>query len=264
MFGWLRARRKAAPIPDELWLPVVERHSFLSVRPAHEQARLRELAAEFIARKEFTGAHGFEITDAVAVAVAAQAVVPVLHLGLGWYDDFIGIVIHPAEAVACREHVDEAGVVHHYDEVLAGEAMEGGPVMLSWQAVDEAAESAEQGYNVVMHEFIHKIDMRDGAPDGCPPLPAGFMGHTGAAHARAAWLETVHAEYDRFREKVVIAERFGGEWPWLDDYGAVAVEEFFAVAGEAFFVNRARFASEFPALMPLFEAFFEPDSKVGP
>ena len=66
---------------------------------------------------------------------------------------------------------DETGVVHDWDEVIAGEAMEGGPVMLSWRDVAQAGATRRDGYNVVIHEFVHKIDMRDGAPDGCPPLP---------------------------------------------------------------------------------------------
>ena len=35
-----------------------------------------------------------------------------------------------------------------------------------------------------------------------------------------------------------------------------AIDEFFAVACEAYFVNRERFDTEFPALMPLFDGFF--------
>ena len=38
----------------------------------------------------------------MALAIAAQAVLPVLHLGLRWYDDFVGIVVHPDEVVARR------------------------------------------------------------------------------------------------------------------------------------------------------------------
>ena len=130
------------------------------------------MAARFLADKEFHGANGMAITDTVAVAIAAQAVLPVLHLGLGWYDDFVGIVVHPDEVLARRTVHDETGVVHHYEEVLAGEAMDGGPVMLNWRDVEGAGATADQGYNVVIHEFVHKIDMRDGTPDGCPPLPS--------------------------------------------------------------------------------------------
>jgi MtfA peptidase len=248
MFGWLGKRRTAPPIPDGLWQDVLARFPFIATRSADEVTRLRGLASQFLATKEFHGANGFVITDQVALAIAAQAVLPVLNLGLGWYDDFVGIVVHPDQVVARRTLTDEDGVVHHYDEVLAGEAMDGGPVMLNWRDVDSAGRTADTGYNVVIHEFIHKIDMRDGQPDGCPPLPS--------RPARQAWAAVMQGEYAGFREKVIIAERFAGEPTWLDPYGATGIDEFFAVACEAYFVNRSRFAAEFPPLLSLFDSFF--------
>jgi Mlc titration factor MtfA (ptsG expression regulator) len=230
---------------------VLADYPFLRQPTAAASARLRLLAAQFLADKQFHGAQGLAITDAIAVAISAQAVLPVLHLGLRWYDDFVTIVVHPDQVVARRRAQDEAGVVHEWDEVLAGEAMENGPVMLSWRDVREAGASAAQGYNVVVHEFIHKIDMRDGAADGCPPL---------AGRLRREWIATMEAAYARFREQVVIAQRFSGEPPWLDAYGAENPGEFFAVAGEAYFVNRPRFAADFPDLLGLFDAFFRRDA----
>ncbi len=109
---------------------------------------------------------------------------------------------------------------------------------------------------MVIHEFAHKIDMRDGAADGCPPLPAGFAGTSSARDARAAWLAVMQPAYDAFREKTIMAERFGGEPPWLDAYGAESPGEFFAVACEAYFVNRTKLAAEFAALVALFDEFF--------
>lgn len=256
MFGWLRKRRAARAIPDALWHPTLAAYPFLAQRPPAQQEQLRTLAAEFLQRKQFHGAGGFEITDEVALAIAAQAVLPVLQLGLHWYDDFVGIVVHPDEVVAQRMVTDDTGVVHHYEEVLAGEAMEGGPVMLSWKDVAGAGASAQHGYNVVIHEFIHKIDLRDGMPDGCPPLAS--------RQARETWLAALRAQYEAFREKVIIAERFGGEPPWLDAYGATAIDEFFAVACEAYFVNRPRFAQEFAPLVPLFDGFFRISGAAAP
>jgi Mlc titration factor MtfA (ptsG expression regulator) len=247
MLRWLR-RPKPRPIPEALWQAALARYNFLGKLPAPQRERLRMLAARFLDTKEFHGAGGLQVTDEMAVAVAAQAVLPVLHLGLSWYDDFVGIVLHPGEVLARRSEMDEAGVVHDWQEVLAGEAMEGGPVMLSWSDVHGAGESAAQGYNVVIHEFVHKIDMRDGAPDGCPPLAS--------RQARQAWLALMQAQYEAFREKVIVAERFGGEPPWLDPYGATAIDEFFAVASEAYFVNRPRFEQEFAPLAPLFDSFY--------
>jgi len=247
---WRRPSSRADAIPETLWQITLRSYPFLARRPLAEQQRLRALVAEFLAHKEFTGAHGLVVTDPMAVAIAAQACLPVLHLqrGLRWYDDFKGIVVHPGAMLARREVTDGIGVVHRYSEALLGEAMERGPVTLSWQDVAAAGDLAERGHNVVIHEFAHKIDMRDGAADGCPPLPSRA--------ARRAWHAVMQPAYDAFCEQVAMAQRFGGPPPWLDDYGATAPAEFFAVACEAYFVNRERFTQDFAALTALFDQFF--------
>lgn len=265
MLGWLRQlggwhRGSAPDIGDGLWQQTLERFAFL--RHADTTA-LRQMTRAFLDTKQFHGANGLEITDAMAVAIAAQACLPVLRLqaplaGIAWYGDFVGIVVHPGSVRARRETVDATGVVHQYDEVLSGEAMQDGPVTLSWQDVAAAGETAVDGYNVVIHEFVHKIDMRDGIADGCPPLYAGFMDATSARAARAAWLTTLEQQYLAFCDRLSLAQRFGGDPVWLDSYAATSRDEFFAVASEAYFVNRARFAADFPQLMPMFDAFFNP------
>jgi Mlc titration factor MtfA (ptsG expression regulator) len=259
MFGWLRKLRPPPGLPDALWQATLTRYRFLAERPAADLERLRALAAAFLRDKEFHGANGFLITDEVALAIAAQAVLPVLHLkgGLAWYDDFVGIVVHPSEVVAHRTTTDASGVVHQYDEIVAGEAMDRGPVMLSWQDVLASSVTRAEGYNVVIHEFAHKIDMRSGEADGCPPLPPGFLGTRSARAARAAWFAALQPAYEALREKTIMAERFGGEAPWLDPYGAQSPAEFFAVACEAYFVNRSALAAEFAGLVGLFDAFFK-------
>lgn len=200
----------------------------------------------FLDRKEFSGAQGLNITDDMAVAIAAQACLPILHLGLDWYDSFVGIVVHADEVVAQREVMDEDGVVHHYDEPLSGEAMEGGPVTLSWQDVAEAGNSAEWGYNVVIHEFAHVLDMRDGQADGMPPLPS--------RSAQAEWLSVFEASYEAFC-KLVDA----GADTLLDPYGAEAPSEFFAVACEAFFVAPLDLQSDYPDIYRQLQRFFQQD-----
>ena len=253
MLNWLRKAFQKPPrpeiIPEALWQRTLGRHAFLADLLPEEQKRLRAGVSGFLGDKEFSGAHGLVVSDDMAVAIAAQACLPVLNLGLDWYDDFVGIVVHPGQMLARREMRDEAGVVHRYSEVLAGEAMERGPVTLSWQDVATAEDAASQGYNLVIHEFIHKIDMRDGAADGCPPLPSRA--------ALRTWRDTMEPAYDRFREQVVMAERFGAPPPWLDAYGATAPAEFFAVACEAYFVNRQRFTEDFSDLTSLFDGFFK-------
>ena len=257
MLNWLKTRLKGKnplasgdpdAIPEAIWAYTMEQFPFLARRSIVEQSRLRDMTAEFLSKKQFSGAHGLHVTDDMAVAIATQACLPVLHLGLKFYDDFKGIVVHPGAMLARREVTDDNGIVHRYSEVLTGEAMERGPVTLSWQDVAASGDTAEDGYNVVIHEFIHKIDMRDGLADGCPPMPS--------LRARAAWDDVFQPAFDAFCEKVAMADRFGAPPPWLDAYGATAPAEFFAVACEAYFVNRTRFTQDFPTLTLLFDRFF--------
>jgi Mlc titration factor MtfA (ptsG expression regulator) len=245
-----RSERRAIErrrIPDALWDLTLARYPFLARRAAAEIAELRRLSSLFLDSKEFSGAHGLKVSDDMAVAIAAQACLPVLCLGLKAYDSFVGIVVHPDEVQVRREFVDDDGVVHEYDDVLAGEAMEGGPVMLSWRDVSEAGASASWAYNVVVHEFAHVLDMADGLADGVPPL-------SGAAE-REHWRNVLTEAYDSFCEQVD-----GGHDTTLDPYGAESPEEFFAVASEAFFVAPREMRDEHPALYQLLAGYYRQDT----
>jgi Mlc titration factor MtfA (ptsG expression regulator) len=240
-----RTLRKRA-IPDPLWQLTLARYPFIARRSADDLATLRDLATLFLAEKEFHGAQGFEVTDEIAVAVAAQACLPVLRLGLAPYRSFVGIVMHGDEVVARREIMDEDGVVHHYDETLSGEAMGGGPVMLSWRDVEASGESAEWGYNVVIHEFAHVLDMGDGLADGVPPLADRA--------ARDAWLQVIAREYNEFCDWVD-----AGEETLLDPYGAQSIDEFFAVASEVFFTAPGELFIDHPDLYELLAGYYRQD-----
>ena len=249
--GWWRRRRDARmlvqrAVPEDLWRLTLSRFPFLLHRPVDDLQRLRDLSTLFLADKEFAGMQGLEVDDGMAVAIAAQACLPILRLGLSQYDAFKGIVVHPDVVVARREVMDEDGVVHHYDEELSGEAMEGGPVMLSWRDVADAGDSAAWGYNVVIHEFAHVLDMRDGAPDGVPLLPDRA--------ARERWLDVLEPQWQDFCARVD-----DGEDTLIDPYGAEAIDEFFAVASEVFFVNASALRAEHPQLYELLAGYYRQD-----
>lgn len=230
-------------VSDALWDGTLRRFPFIAQRSADELARLREMVSLFLDQKEFTGAGGFDVTDDVAVAVAAQACLPVLHLGLQHYDGFVGIVMHADEVVAPREVADdETGLVHAYDEVVSGEAMDGGPLMLSWTDAS-GARSSPWGYNVVIHEFAHVLDLGNGEADGMPPLRT-------AAEQRL-WQQVMQVEFDHFQERVVC-----GHDTAIDPYGAEAIDEFFAVASESFFVTPQLLEQERPALYALLAGYY--------
>lgn len=203
--------------------------------------KLKDLAILFLAEKQLTAVHGLVLTDAMRVSIAAQACLPILELGLDWYRGWSGVIVYPGDFRVRRTEVDEDGVVHEWDDDLAGEAMPRGPVVLSWDA------AANDPYiNVVIHEFAHKLDMLDGVADGRPPLHAGMD--------PAAWQRAFEAAYEGFCDSV---ER--GRDTWLDPYGAEHPSEFFAVVSEAFFEDPKETRRRYPDVYDQLKLFYRQD-----
>ena len=262
LFG--RAARTVV-IPDALWEQTLQRRPFLSGLSSDARGRLRDLAARLLADKEMATADALDLTAAMQVDIAAQACLPILELGLHWYRGWTSIVIYPSEFVVPRSVTDEAGVVHEYDETISGEAWEGGPLLLSWEDVQDSA-VREQPYNVVIHEFAHKLDMLDGEADGLPPFDARLHARLEPQH----WLEQLEDARERLLSELdLIADRlpagldpdseeadpYYAHLP-LDAYAAQDASEFFAVSSEAFFIAPQRMRDAFPAWYELLAAFY--------
>jgi MtfA peptidase len=244
--AWRRRRALARTrIDEDAWQAVVAGLPFLAGLTDADFARLRELVILFLADKEMTGAGGFELTDEVRLSIALQACLPVLRLGLDpWYDGWVGIIVYPSEFRVRREEVDEDGVLHEWDDEISGEAWPGGPVVLSWEDIG----MADGGYNVVIHEFAHKIDMHStgGDADGYPRPHADMDPR--------AWEDTLESAYARFRGMVDRDRE-----TLLDPYAAEHPAEFFAVASEAFFTDPHGLIEEFPRLYDQFSRFYRQD-----
>ena len=261
MFRKLFRNRALNGIDDAIWADGFASMAFLDRLSAADRQRHIALAREFAATKTFSGTHGLEVSDSMKATIALQACLPVLNLGLKPYEDFVEVIVYPDRFLAHRSRTDEAGVVHEGIEELAGEAMDGGPVVLAWP--DITPEASLTG-SVVIHEFIHKLDMLDGEADGCPPMSTG---------ARSRWLEILDAAYERFcmdLDEVEAAipidvdpESEAGEAYYahlaLDPYAATDEAEFFAVSGEVFFTNPELLLRSFPELFECYRQFFRFD-----
>jgi len=244
---WRRERvLKSAAIPDALWRHALESLPFLAIYTEAELARLRELVILFLDEKSIVGAGGHDVSPVQRMIVALQACVLVLNIGLDHYEGFESIVIYPSEFVPGWQWEDESGVVHHNDEPMAGEAMPGGPVVLSWPDVEASADFDAAGMNLVIHEFAHKIDMRSGDANGCPPLPPEI--------SPDAWKRALTAAYQDFHDRVERDDRTA-----IDPYAAESPGEFFAVLSEVFFADPKLLRHEYPAVYQQFVTFYRQD-----
>jgi Mlc titration factor MtfA (ptsG expression regulator) len=259
---WIGTRRRERAlrthaIADALWQRTLAGLPFLARLEAADQARLRDMTSLFLAQKEFSTAHELELTDEISVAIAVQACLPVLNLGLDLYRGWVGIIVYPGEFVIRKTVEDEDGVVHEVEHDASGEAWEGGPVVLSWE--DAQMTDGSDAYNVVIHEFAHKIDMVTGVADGHPPL----FRRLHAPLDSAAWADVFDHAYDQFCAKIdAVPERRWARFEresLIDPYAADHPSEFFAVCSEALFVKPHEFDAQYPELYRLLARYYRQD-----
>ena len=213
-----------------------------------EFATLRELAERLLADKTFTPVSDAELTGFTLAAIASQAALLVLNLGYGWYGIWNEIIVYPEQFVPEREITDDFGIVHRVRHPLSGEAWEGGPLILSLD--DVAWSGLGDGYNVVIHEFAHKLDMKNGAVDGMPPLHSDM--------APASWSAAFVPAYEDFCRRVDRADSTGEELD-IDPYASESPAEFFAVLTEYFFELPRVLSAEYPAVYAQMRQFYRQD-----
>ena len=148
------------------------------------------------------------------------------------------------ENVTRHEEVDEAGVVHVVEQSMSGKSWPNGTVVLSWTDVQQAGQA--EGYNVVIHEFAHQIDMLNGEANGFPPLHQDM--------SREQWAAVFSQAYEHFCKRV-------DDWEdtVIDEYAAENPAEFFAVISEAFFETPLAVRREYPAVYAQLVLFYRQD-----
>jgi Mlc titration factor MtfA (ptsG expression regulator) len=244
---WRRRRwLQRHPVPERLWRRITRAIPLLDELDAAELGRLRALATVFLREKVFTSTHGLELDEAMRLRIATLGCLPILNLGLDWYRGWKTVIVYPGEFIRPREHLDGAGLVHRWEEVLSGESWERGPLIVSWADVQASGEL--EGFNVVIHELAHKLDMLNGPPDGFPPLHRDM-------DARR-WTRVFTGAFEDLTRRVE-----AGEPTALDAYAVQHPAEFFAVLSEYFFELPETLAAEYPDVYEELRQFYRQDPK---
>lgn len=247
MFNWFKNRRRrkalAAPWP-ELWSQHLDRNVRLS-RDLNdfEAGRLKQIVQIFVAEKHWEGCEGLSVTEEMKVTIAGQAALLLLGVGEFYFDNVESILIFP-KAFLRKTH---DGVIAK-DQHRAGEAWQGGPIILSWRDTLSGGRNPDDGRNLVIHEFAHALDGLDGEMGG------NVMFDDEATSAR--WRQVVDREYDelvRCKQQRIST--------LLDHYGATNQAEFFAVSCETFFEQPRKLKLQHEQLFDLLSIYFRVDPR---
>ncbi|MDF3036367.1 MAG: zinc-dependent peptidase [Paucimonas sp.] len=264
-----RLLAKRPQIPDSLWFACLAQLPFLQGLSREEIFRLKKMSEAFLSKVPIRGAADFELSNQAAVLIAAQASYVVLNLTLDLYDDVPAIIVYPSGFMVARKEVDSSGIVHEWNEPLAGEAIQqGGAIVLSWEDVENSMHGYD-GRNVVIHEFAHKIDMKRSIANGYPPFLTAFH----QSIKPVEWQRAFSEAFEDFAERVEAQDNhYHTDWDaggsshvaWigplpLDPYGATNAAEFFAVCSESFFLRPAPLAAAYPHIYSLLSRYYRRD-----
>lgn len=237
VYLWRKRKRRldllASPLSDEERQSMARLVPLTKRLPPDLRAKLEGKINLFLDQVDFVGCNGFEVTDEVRLSIAAQACLLVMNTK-AWYSRLFTILVYPS-AFRTRQTSYDGFVAHEYDDVRLGESWTLGPVVLSWAHAQQGGINAEDGQNLVLHEFAHQLDSLSGATNGVPLL--------NRRQTFAQWEQVMLGAFSRHQTNTG-----DGRKTVIDAYGAQNHEEFFAVAIEVFFEKPEKLQSDEPDL----------------
>ena len=247
IFGWLKKRRRkkilSQPWPES-WSLFLNRNIRLTWRLTEtEMAKLQKLTQIFVAEKHWEGCDGLEVTEEMKVTIAANASLMLLGVDRFYFENVRTVLLYPR---AFRRETSDGmltGSSHR-----AGEAWQGGPIILSWPDALQGARNEDDGRNLVFHEFAHALDGLDGHMGGDPV----FSDPTDVLQ----WATVVDREFAALGDA-----RDRNIGTLLDHYGATNTAEFFAVASETFFEQPQELSREHAELFELLKKYYHIDPR---
>ena len=246
--AWRQRRWLARhPLADSVWAAVRAKLPILDGLNADEDQRLRQRAMLFLHSKHLTALPGVSLSEHQRLHLAALAELPLLHLAdLDWYQGFHEVLLYPDDFRSPQQHRDASGVVHEWSGQHSGEAWLHGPVILAWPGVQQSGQW--NGYNLVIHELAHKLDMLNGDANGLPPLHRDMR--------QSDWADVMQSAYDHLNQQL---DQHPHREPPIDAYAGENPAEFFAVCSEYFFSAPDLLVAAYPQVYEQLHAFYRQD-----
>lgn len=246
MLNWFKNRRRKR-IAQSAWPASWD--SILTNNVGHfkglsliEKGKLKSITKIIVSEKNWEAHDGLAMSDEIKVTIAGTAALLLLGVDDFYFDRVNTIIVFPHPIR--RETQD--GLVVGRESHHAGEAWQGGQVVLSWQDVVSDSRNPTDGRNLVLHEFAHCLDGLDGE-----------MGGSLTFADPAAALRWKRVSTSEFEALVAAVER--GQSTLLDYYGATNLSEFFAVCSETFFEKPRQLKHRHSELFDLLVEYYHID-----
>ncbi len=230
-----RMRLVKGEMPSE-WNDILKSEvKYYNALPIKEKKRFEALMKIFLGEKHITPIDT-EINEKDRVLTAAGAIIPIFKLP-GWeYSKLNEILIYPG------------GFNENYEQGKGGRIMglvDGGTTMiLSRTYLYSSFKDADDGTNVGIHEFVHKIDGADGSIDG---IPSFLLSGHGLIES---WRKIMADELGRIRS---------GRSD-INPYGGTNEAEFFSVVSEYFFEAPAKMKRKHQKLYDILKKIYRQDT----
>ncbi len=229
----------------EAWQDALNIPLFASLND-QEQKRLVHIASQLLHQKRLVPLQGIVLNEQMQARIALLFALPVLELGAEWLDGFHEILLYPTPFVVDSPWQDQNGLVHAGSQIHAGQSWDQGPIVLNWQDIEDSFDTS--GFNLIIHEAAHKLDLRNGGEvSGIPPI---------ALRDVVAWEHDLHAAMENLQDEI---DMVGEEAASMDAYAASDAAECFAVLSEYFFSAPELLSNRFPLVYGHFTRFYKQD-----
>ena len=240
-----RMRLMDSEFPDH-WKEVLKKDFPLYNKLPNEiRDKLHSYINVFMEEKSFEACGSLdELTEEMCITIAAQACLLLVNGRCGFYDKLTTILVYP-DMYSAGSQQNKDGTVGKSGSRL-GESWEKGTVILSWKHSLRGPAIANDGQNLVIHEFAHQLDQWDGAADGAPLK--GFV------NEHKDWSKNFQEAYDKHGKLLKAGRKLV-----IDAYGATNPAEFFAVSTETFFEKPRKLSKRYPDIYKELKNFYQLD-----
>jgi MtfA peptidase len=239
---------KSVPFTPESRQILKDRFPPYQYLSSNEKERLESKITYFLLHKRFIAAGDLKLTPEMKLLIAAHACLMIINLDLPeLYPGLKNIYVMEGVYVEKDNSVNpHNGLLQHVPRL--GESWKRGPIVLSWDSIEQVIKYSPKRHNLIIHEFSHHLDQQDGHFDGTPELETD--------QRFDLWAKIMGKEFKRLQKLVMQQKKTD-----IDAYGATNEAEFFAVCCEYFFTDPVTLAAKHPEIFRIYLDYFQIDPR---